>query len=189
MHQHTTTMWTHAGHVLMREGNTQPGMWHPAGVYECQDGYVFLCHAGGAKLIPFLQAAGLGDLLEDPRFETDVARGSHKKEFNEAIRPWLMSHTVDEICELGVATFSPMGPVWDMHQFLADPHLEGARLSAAARRRPRCRGDPPRSLPDHRRGGDSAPHPSPRRRGLRGISWRSPRMSRERRRKSSPTAR
>ena len=124
MHQHTTTMWTHAGHVLMREGNTQPGMWHPAGVYECQDGYVFLCHAGGAKLIPFLQAAGLGDLLEDPRFETDVARGSHKKEFNEAIRPWLMSHTVDEICELGVATFSPMGPVWDMHQFLADPHLE-----------------------------------------------------------------
>ena len=124
MHQHTTTMWTHAGHVLMREGNTQPGMWHPAGVYECQDGYVFLCHAGGAKLIPFLQAAGLGDLLEDPRFETDVARGSHKKEFDEAIRPWLMSHTVDEICELGVATFSPMGPVWDTHQFLADPHLE-----------------------------------------------------------------
>ena len=123
MHQHTTSMWTHAGHVLMREGNTQPGMWHPAGVYECQDGYVFLCHAGGAKLIPFLQAAGLGDLLEDPRFENDVARGSHKKEFNEAIRPWLMSHTVDEICELGVATFSPMGPVWDTHQCLADPHL------------------------------------------------------------------
>ena len=123
MHQHTTTMWTHAGHVLMREGNAQPGMWHPAGVYECQDGHVFLCHAGGAKLIPFLQAAGLGDLLEDPRFANDVARGSHKKEFNEAIRPWLMSHTVDEICELGVATFSPMGPVWDTHQFLADPHL------------------------------------------------------------------
>lgn len=123
MHQHTTTMWTHAGHVLRREGNTQPGMWHPAGVYECQDGYVFLCHAGGAKLVPFLQAAGLGALLEDPRFENDVARGAHKREFDAALRPWLMSHTVEEICELGVATFSPLGPVWDTHQYLADPHL------------------------------------------------------------------
>ena len=124
MHQHTTTMWTHAGHVLRREGNAQPGMWHPAGVYECRGGYVFLCHASGAKLVPFLEAAGLGGLLEDPRFATDVARGSHKQEFDAAIRPWLMSHTVDEICDLGVATFSPMGPVWDTHQFLADPHLE-----------------------------------------------------------------
>lgn len=123
MHQHTTTMWTHAGHILKREGNAQPGIWHPAGVYECQDGFVFLCHAGGAKLAPFLQAAGLGHLLEDPHFATDESRGTNKIAFNEAIRPWLMSHTVDEICELGVATFSPMGPVWDTHQFLGDPHM------------------------------------------------------------------
>ena len=123
MHQHTTTMWSHAGHILRREGNAQPGMWHPAGVYECQDGYVFLCHATGAKLEPFLLAAGLGDVLDDPRFATNESRGVNKKAFNEAIRPWLMSHTVDEICELGEATFSPMGPVWDTHQFLADPHM------------------------------------------------------------------
>ena len=123
MHQHTTTMWTHAGHVLRREGNSQPGMWHPAGVYECGDGYVFLCHASGAKLEPFLHAAGLGELLDDPRFADDVSRGAHKKEFDAALRPWLMSRTVEQICELGEATFSPMGPVWDTHQFLADPHL------------------------------------------------------------------
>ena len=123
MHQHTTSMWSHGGHILRREGNAQPGVWHPAGVYECKDGYVFLCHAGGAKLVPFLEAAGLGHILEDPRFATDVDRGARKKEFNEAIRPWLMSQTVEELCELGEATFSPMGPVWDTHQYLADPHL------------------------------------------------------------------
>ena len=123
MHQHTTSMWTHAGHILKREGNAQPGIWHPAGVYECQDGFVFLCHAGGAKLEPFMHAIGLGDVLDDPRFATNESRGVHKLAFNEAIRPWLMSHTVEEICELGVATFSPMGPVWDTHQFLDDPHM------------------------------------------------------------------
>ena len=123
MHQHTTTMWTHGGHILKREGNAQPGIWHPAGVYECKDGYVFLCHSGSAKLVPFLEAAGLGSILEDPRFATDVDRGARKKEFNEVIRPWLMSKTVEELCELGEATFSPMGPVWDTRQYLADPHL------------------------------------------------------------------
>ncbi len=123
MHQHTTTMWTHAGHILKREGNAQPGMWHPAGVYGCADGYVFLCHATGAKLEPFLHAAGMGHLLDDPRFATNESRGRHKREFDEALRPWLMSHTCEEICELGEATFSPLGPVWDTHQFLADPHM------------------------------------------------------------------
>ena len=123
MHQHTTTMWTHAGHILRREGNGQPGMWHPAGVYECQDGYVFLGHAGAAKLEPFLQAAGLGHVLDDPLLATNETRARNKRAFDEAIRPWLMSHTVAEICELGEATFSPMGPVWDTHQFLADPHM------------------------------------------------------------------
>ena len=123
MHQHTTTMWTHAGHVLTRVGNGQPGMWHPAGVYECQDGYVFLGHAGSAKLDPFLYAAGLGHVLEDPLLATNESRARNKRGFDDAIRPWLMSHTVEEICELGEATFSPMGPVWDTHQFLADPHM------------------------------------------------------------------
>ena len=123
MHQHTTTMWTHAGHTLRREGNAQPGVWHPGGVYECADGYVFLCHATGAKLEPFLHAAGLGDLLDDPRFATNESRGRNKRAFDEALRPWLMAHTSAEICELGEATFSPMGPVWDTHQFLADPHM------------------------------------------------------------------
>ena len=123
MHQHTTTMWTHAGHILKREGNAQPGMWHPAGVYECADGFVFLGHATAAKLEPFLHAAGMGHLLDNPRFATNESRGRHKRAFDEALRPWLMSHTSEEICDLGEATFSPMGPVWDTHEFLADPHM------------------------------------------------------------------
>lgn len=123
MHQHTTTMWTHAGHILRREGNAQPGMWHPAGVYECKDGFVFLGQAVQAMLEPFLLAAGLGHVLEDPLFATNESRGENKRGFDAAIRPWLMMHTSEEICALGEATFSPMGPVWDTHEFLADPHM------------------------------------------------------------------
>ena len=123
MHQHTTTMWTHAGHILRRDGNAQPGMWHPAGVYECADGFIFLGHATGTKLEPFLQAGGMGHLFDDPRFATNESRGRNKKAFDAALRPWLMSQTSQELCELGEATFSPMGPVWSTHEFLADPHM------------------------------------------------------------------
>jgi crotonobetainyl-CoA:carnitine CoA-transferase CaiB-like acyl-CoA transferase len=123
MHQHTTTMWTHAGHILRRDGNAQPGMWHPAGVYECSDGFVFFGHATGTKLEPFLQAGGMGHLFEDPRFATNESRGRNKRAFDAALRPWLMSQTSEELCALGEATFSPMGPVWSTQEFLADPHM------------------------------------------------------------------
>ncbi|HEM46026.1 MAG TPA: hypothetical protein ENO23_03175, partial [Alphaproteobacteria bacterium] len=42
LHQHTITMWTHDRHVLHRQGNRQPGYWHPTGVYACRDGHVAL---------------------------------------------------------------------------------------------------------------------------------------------------
>lgn len=123
LHQHTTTMWTHAGHIIRREGNRQPGQWHPVGCYPCKDGYVHLALASGLKLADFLAAGGAGELMDDPRFGIDHQRGMHKDEFDEALLPWLMEHTVDEIVELGQAVFAPVGRVPGMLEVLADPHL------------------------------------------------------------------
>lgn len=123
LHQHTTSMWTHGGHILKREGNRQPGLWHPVGVYPCKDGYVQLSLPAGAMVEPFLIAAGLAELLADPRFADDYARGTHKDEFDEAIRPWLMDHTIEEIVEVGQAVHTAVGPVPGMLQVMEDEHL------------------------------------------------------------------
>lgn len=120
LHQHTTTMWTHGGHIIRRAGNAQAGPWHPAGVYPCKDGHVFLGHSVGAKLIPFVQLLGREDLFDDPRFATDGARGAHKKEFDALLTARLLELTVDEITELGRAVFSPIGPVPAMLEVLQD---------------------------------------------------------------------
>ena len=124
LHQHTSVMWTHGHHLLRREGNTQPGFWHPAGVYPCKDGHVFLSHAGGRKLIPFVQVLGYGHLFEDPRFATDPERAKHKREFDEALIPRLMELTAEEITEAGRYTFSPVGPVPAMLDVLNDEQFE-----------------------------------------------------------------
>jgi crotonobetainyl-CoA:carnitine CoA-transferase CaiB-like acyl-CoA transferase len=123
LHQHTTTMWTQAGHIIQRVGNRQPGPWHPVGCYPCKDGYVHLALASGVKLADFLAAAGIGHLLDDPRFGDDHQRGAHKDEFDEALIPWLMEHTVDEIVEIGQSVFAPVGRVPTMLELLNDPHL------------------------------------------------------------------
>ena len=120
LHQHTTTMWTHGGHIIERAGNAQAGPWHPAGVYPCRDGYVFLGHSTGVKLVPFVEVLGYGHLFDDPRFATDSARAQHKREFDAALTERLMELTVEEITELGRAVFSPIGPVPTMLEVLED---------------------------------------------------------------------
>ena len=123
LHQHTTTMWTHGGHILKRDGNRQAGPWHPVGVYPCRDDYVQLSMASGAKLMDFLALAGLTEMLEDPRFNEDYARGTHKDEFDEALRPWLMEHSAEEIVAAGHQVFAPVGLVPTMLELLEDPQL------------------------------------------------------------------
>ena len=123
LHQHTSVMWTHAGHVLRRDGNSQPGFWHPVGVYPCKDGYVSLALPAGAFVEPFLAAAGLSELLADPRFADDLSRGQHKREFDAAITPWLKEHDAAEIVRLGQEVFAPVGPVPTLLELLRDEHL------------------------------------------------------------------
>jgi crotonobetainyl-CoA:carnitine CoA-transferase CaiB-like acyl-CoA transferase len=141
MHQHTTAMFTHSGHVLMREGNRQPGYWHPAGVYPCRDGHVLLDLAISEHRDRFLAVTDLPELLVDSRFADDFSLGEHKDAFDEAILPWLLDHDAEEIVsrlqEVGV----PAGPVPNLQGVLEDPHLaarqawrevEGVRVPARA---------------------------------------------------------
>ena len=123
LHQHTSVMWTPAGHVLRRAGNSQPGFWHPVGVYPCRDGHVSLALPTGAFVEAFLQAAGLSELFADPRFADDLSRGQHKREFDAAITPWLKDHDAADIVRLGQGVFTPVGPVPTLLELLHDEHL------------------------------------------------------------------
>ena len=123
LHQYTTVMWTQAGYVLGRVGNSQGGPWHPVGVHRCKDGYVSLAMPAKEMLNPFLRAAGLGRVAEDPRFAEDADRAEHREEFDRAIDPWMMAHTAAEIIELGERVRVPIGPVIDALEVLDDPHF------------------------------------------------------------------
>ncbi|MCY3964954.1 MAG: CoA transferase [Acidobacteria bacterium] len=123
LHQYTTVMWSQAGYILGRVGNSQGGPWHPVGVHRCKDGYVALSMPSREMLQPFLEAAGLAHVLEDPRFTEDADRAEHREEFDRAIDPWMMAHTAAEIIEMGERVRVPIGPVLDALEVLDDPHF------------------------------------------------------------------
>ncbi len=123
LHQYTTVMWTQAGYVLGRVGNSQGGPWHPVGVHRCKDGYVSLAMPAKEMLHPFLEAAGLAHLAQDPRFAEDADRAENREDFDRAIEPWMMAHTAAEIIELGERVMAPIGPVIDALEVLDDPHF------------------------------------------------------------------
>ena len=93
----------HGRHVLKREGNHQPGLWHPAGVYPCRDGHIMLVLSSSAHRDRFLVEAGIPEILADPRFANDLMLGQNKDAFDEALGPWLMDHTSDEIIAIRIA--------------------------------------------------------------------------------------
>ena len=132
MHQHTTSMWHNGGQIVLREGNQQPGPYYTGGVYPCKDGFVFLCHAGSAKLDPFMDVLERETWASDPswkddeRFNTQGARSTleGKKLFDaELLNPRLATLTVEEICKLGEEARSPLGPVPGMLEHIQDDHL------------------------------------------------------------------
>ena len=122
-HQHGLAMWSHAGHRLVREGNRQPGFWHPSGIYPCRDGHVYLGLTSQAMRDRFFAAMDLPEILLDPRFHDDLALSYHKADFDAQLCPWLLEHTQADLIALGQAAGAAVGPVTPMLEVIRDPAL------------------------------------------------------------------
>ncbi|MGE4650344.1 MAG: CoA transferase, partial [Myxococcota bacterium] len=123
-HQHGLAMWSHAGHRLVREGNRQPGFWHPSGIYPCRDGHVYLALTSQAMRDRFFAAMDLPEILLDPRFRDDLALSRHKAEFDAQLCPWLLEHSQADLVALGQAAGAAVGPVTPMLELTRDLALE-----------------------------------------------------------------
>jgi crotonobetainyl-CoA:carnitine CoA-transferase CaiB-like acyl-CoA transferase len=140
LHQHTVTMWTHDRHVLHRQGNRQPGYWHPTGVYACRGGHVALAVVGQAARERLLCAVDLPEALLDPRFADDLAVACHKDALDGLLSRWLRERTVDEVVPVLQSARVAAAAVESAHALLDDPHLaaRGALADADGLRVPRA---------------------------------------------------
>ena len=99
----------------------------PSEAYPCKGGgpndycYVYTTRAGNHHWERLLHVIGREDLLDDPRFATNLERFANNDAVDEALKPWIAQRTKREVMEtLGKAGI-PAGAVFDTDELINDP--------------------------------------------------------------------
>ena len=126
-------------------------------VVPCQDGWIGLCVFTPQQWADFAAMIGREDLSADDRLNSMGGRGRNRALAESVVRPWLETHTVAEICELGELFRVPVAQVGNGRDVLAMDHFvergvfvehpEGfvAPRRRSSRRRHRLRAPPHRT--------------------------------------------
>ncbi len=116
--------YQHFGIVPERIGNRAPNT-APRNTYRTSDDkWVAISASTQAMAERLLRAVGREDLLADPRFATNNARVENVQPLDAAIQAVIGARTLDENLQAFRAQGVTAGPVYDIVQFLADPHVQ-----------------------------------------------------------------
>ena len=112
------------GYVQMRTGNAIP-FAAPRNAYRCKDGRYVVISASAENIFKrVMRAVGREDLGDDPRMVTQAGRVEHMAELDGAIQAWIGEHTLDETIAHFEEHECALGPIYDVAQFMADPHVQ-----------------------------------------------------------------
>jgi crotonobetainyl-CoA:carnitine CoA-transferase CaiB-like acyl-CoA transferase len=99
----------------------------PRNVFRTKDGrYIGISASIQAMAERLFRAIGREDVIADPRFRTNTDRVRNAEECEAPIVEFIAARTLDENMSVFEAAEVTASPVYDIDQFLADPHV-GAR--------------------------------------------------------------
>jgi len=107
------------GDNLERTGHRREGAY-PYGYYRCRDGIILIYGIVPAFWPRIVAWMGMPELLEDPRFNTPLARPLYHGDFDAILIPWLLEHTQQELVRSAQAHRIPVTPVYTINEVLAD---------------------------------------------------------------------
>ena len=100
----------------------------PRNVFRTKDGrYIGISASIQAMSERLFRAIGREDMIADPRFRTNTDRVRNAAECEAPIVEFIAARTLDENMAVFAAAEVTAAPVYDIDQFLADPHVHGAR--------------------------------------------------------------
>jgi crotonobetainyl-CoA:carnitine CoA-transferase CaiB-like acyl-CoA transferase len=93
----------------------------PRGTYRCSDGgWVAISTSSDNVAARVMALLGVGD---DPRYTSFGGRAAHREELEAVMAAWCLQRTRDQVvAEMG-AIQAAVGPVLDMAEIAADPHI------------------------------------------------------------------
>jgi crotonobetainyl-CoA:carnitine CoA-transferase CaiB-like acyl-CoA transferase len=110
-------------YVATRHGNRSN--WSvPRNAYATSDGkWVAVSSAANSVARRLFRAIGRPDLADDPGLATNPQRVGRIEECDGAIADWVAAHTQAEVLERFLACEVVVGPICDVEQIFADPHV------------------------------------------------------------------
>jgi crotonobetainyl-CoA:carnitine CoA-transferase CaiB-like acyl-CoA transferase len=115
--------WLTERELPARAGNDHPTL-APMGTYRAADGFLNLAAPGERLFTRMCHAIGADQLLADPRFSSNKARGANKEELKEALQAILETRGRAEWVRLLGDVGVPVGPVNSIEEAFADPQVE-----------------------------------------------------------------
>jgi CoA:oxalate CoA-transferase len=111
---------------LGRTGNRHGGLSvSPYNVYACRDGWFAIICNNDDHWRNLLAAMGREDLNDDARFATNADRVKHMAETDAVVEDWAKALTRAEIFAATKTHHVPSAPVRDLHEVLANEHMQG----------------------------------------------------------------
>src|SRR6476660_10116365 len=96
----------------------------PRNVFRTKDGrYIGISASIQAMAERLFRAIGRADMISDPRFRTNTDRVRHAEECEAPIVAFIAARTLEENMAQFAAAEVTAAPVYDIDQFLADPHV------------------------------------------------------------------
>ena len=112
------------GEVTPRSGN-RSATTSPRNTFRTKDGrYIAISASIQAMAERLFRAIGRADMITDPRFATNTERLRHVDECEQPVVDFIAARTLDEnMAVFGAAEVTAMA-VYDIDQFLEDPHVQ-----------------------------------------------------------------
>jgi crotonobetainyl-CoA:carnitine CoA-transferase CaiB-like acyl-CoA transferase len=95
----------------------------PGDLFRCRDGWIFTGVQTNAIFRRWVRVVGAPELLDDPRFIDDGARGANGAILSDRMQTWCAERTVAEAVAALEAERVPAGPVYNLDQVFDDPHV------------------------------------------------------------------
>ena len=103
----------------------------PRNAYRCRDGlYVCLSSSTQKMAERLFRSIGRPELIEDPRYRTNAERVKHADELDAIIGEFVAQRTQAENVAFFERAEVTIGPIYDIRQILADPHVLARELVA-----------------------------------------------------------
>jgi len=101
----------------------------PRNVYETRDGrFISISASIQAMAERLYRAIGRADMIADPRFRTNADRVKNIDEADRPVAEFIKARTLDENLAIFEKAEVTAAPVYDIAQFIADPHVQAREI-------------------------------------------------------------